>query len=731
MFFAAENLVTQTVTPCVPWEFRPTVAITEQIRHDKEARQQFYQSVATKHCFYTMLEGANSNQRVSKENPPRCCHGIAVDYDVQVPNERIEEAVRELRLKPSYIEKSFGLKPRLIFEFPFPVPLDDYNFSVHFLQHAEPWLGLQVLPGLDAGALTTPTRLLCNGCDWKATGHGPLKAEEVQAFFVRCGRDYKFEATTVVSIPLARVGKAIQEKFKPDWPGDFILGSQGPSFWVPGSTSPRSAIVKEDGMFTFSQHAVKPFYTWADILGPEFIRDYSTDAIAKATKDIYWDEKNFWRCKKGREWCALTEKELSVYMEMECGIPPVVPKGKPDLYKLSLNHIYNENYVSGTGPFVFRKPGVRDYRGRRWLNTYLHNLIEPATGPVKPKWGPNGEFPFLSALIEGHLRDNDPLQYWLGWFQYFYNCGLSLRPEPGTMIIGSGEVGCGKTLLNREIVGYAVGGWADASRFLVDGETFNSYLFHVPHWCVDDDTVSDQAAQQARLQAICKKMIANTDFASNEKFRKIGMIEWKGRIYVTTNLDYASSRIVSTLENGTADKIGLYHFFKPFDFPSRTEIRKNIDAEIRYFLRWITEYKVPDFVPRCSRFGFKPWHDKGMLEAAHLSSRNAPFKEILIDTLLFFFETHPQATEWRGTLTKLQVLIGTNSNNESAMRSLKLDQINRYMESVQRDKCLKCHYEPGPFKQRIWVFPRFSAEPPLVVNPPIPESTGAINIFSK
>jgi hypothetical protein len=70
--------------------------------------------------------------------------------------------------------------------------------------------------------------------------------------------------------------------------------------------------------------------------------------------------------------------------------------------------------------------------------------------------------------------------------------------------------------------------------------------------------------------------------------------------------------------------------------------------------------------------------------------------------------------------------------NDSIIRSLKLEQTNRYLEMIQREECIKCSVETGPIKTRVWVFPR------LTETVPAPDSqfkaepqSPTINIFSK
>ena len=143
---------------------------------------------------------------------------------------------------------------------------------------------LDLLPGLDRKAFEEPSRLYCNGCDWKPTGFGPVPAEKSQAFFVECGKRFRFKGGDDELVPLDLVEKAVKEKYPNfNWPGDFTLDSQGPTFWIPESVSPLSAIVKPGGMFTFAMHASKPFYCWTDLLGKEFSAKFQQDSIAQAT----------------------------------------------------------------------------------------------------------------------------------------------------------------------------------------------------------------------------------------------------------------------------------------------------------------------------------------------------------------------------------------------------------------------------------------------------------------
>lgn len=734
--FYARNLADKTLANgLMPWEFIPTATLTDKIRFDKQERQTFYRLNTTDHHFYTFIEPANNCQRPSKDNPPKYLHGLAADYDARIPVERVNEVISSMKHKPGYYERSLGGNLRLVWLFPKPLPVETFDFTVALLQEAITWLNLHMLPALDEGAFTDPSRLLCNGCDWVEIHKDTLPENEVQAWFVKVGRDFRFKPADATVVPLDVVEKGLLEKY-PDtfsWPVDFALGSQGPSFWIEGSTSPLSAIVKDGGLFTFSAHAAKPFYSWADILGSEFIKQFATNSIANATKDIFWDGKKFWRKKNGY-YASLEMGELQNYFKVECRI-----SGKPDktgnsAVDLALSHIYNVNHVAGAAPFIFRPGGLIDFMGRRVLNTYLHKVMNPAPAEDKSEWGDSGKFPFLSKLFENLFDPPSQLQYFLAWWKHFYLSGLEMAPMPGQNIYLMGGANVGKTLTNRNIIGRSVGGFSDCSNFLIRGEQFNSELFEVPLWCVDDETVGESNVAQSRFFATWKKIAANQQFKHNKKFEVSCMTEWMGRIICTTNLDHVSSRLLGPMDDTSMDKTSIFRCARESKivFPTRYELAAIIETELPYLLRWLIDWEPPDYVPRDVRYGYGSFHENTLLDQSHQTSKSAPFKELLIEALLGFFNENPSEAVWRGTITQLLRLVYSNPLNDVATRGMKLEQVSRYLEQIQREGLLKCEIETGELKTRVWVFSRVEKTLPVVVQP-APEVVAAppLSIFSK
>ena len=714
-FFATKNLTVQSFFPCEPWEFKRTEAElpSHEIRHNKDARQRWYYDKATSWQFYTAIEPANPNQRLSQENPARTLYAFVADYDIATPLEVILRGIERMKHKPQWIETSLSGKFRLIWLLPRPVPVDHVDFCRFLLQKAQRLLGTEQLAGLDVPAFETPSRLYCNGGVWQPTNLPMIAENDLQAFIVECGQAFNFVGKASPEMPIDEAEKAIRAKFPNfDWPGPFELETQGPSFWIPQSVSPLSAIVKKDGLFTFSAHADKPFYTWSDIIGPDAVKQYQNNAIAEATKDCYASPKTFYRKKRG-VYVACEASELDNYLQVNCRL-----SNKPDKTGLSMlqkarNHIWNFNDVTGAAPYVFQTPGPMFYQGQRVLNTWRNNVMKPAEG-IKVVWGDEC-IQFICSILDNFFDPKEQLEYFLAWWKYFYESALHLDPAPGQNVYLMGIAGVGKTLMGRYGVGASVGGFTDASEFMTGKSAFNSPLYEFGLWCIDDETLNDSARDQAALQAMTKKIVANTEMMYNKKYADSVMTSWNGRAIITSNLDYVSTRVLGSMDNSSGDKTNIFRCASVgIKFPSRPVTRAKMAAELPFFLRYLLDWEPPAHVERDSRFGFKRYHEALLLNQAYQGSKTAPCKELLVEFLLAFFKANPDKPCWRGTVTQLVRDVYMNHPvNDAVIRMLKLDQLPRYLELIHREALMDCTTETGSAGTRIWVFNRFGDEAPV------------------
>lgn len=693
-FFAVRNLTEKILSPCMPWKFMPEQRPSDKICLDKEERQLWYRTKSTEWQFYTGIEPANNAQRASKDNPPKFIHAFVADFDVKIPDERINEAIESMSVKPGFVERSLGNNCRLVWVCSRPLAVETTDFAIWILQAAGKFLSLDLLPGIDKGAFEDPMRLYCNGASWRDTKHPPINENKLQAFFVEAAKKFKFKAPEGNSMPLDTVEKSIRESFSHfQWPTSFDLDSQGPTFWIPESVSPLSAIVKAEGMLTFSAHASKPFYSWSDILGADFVRETNEKAISRATLDIFYDGQSYYRKIDGAYQTA-NDGAMKIYLKEGCGIPAK----KVDA---TLHHLHENCRVAGAAPFIFQEPGLLEYGGRKILNTWRNSVLKPAesSAGIENIW----LWYFLNSLFD----PPEQLDWALSWFQHFYRSAIELLPRPGQNLFLLGPANKGKTFFSREIVGKAVGGFVDASDYLVRGDSFGSENFHVPLWSIDDSTPGNSASGHDRFAAMLKKAAANQQHRYNAKFQIPTTVCWSGRVIITANVDFQSSRILGSLDNTSADKTSVFRSTnKQIDFPERYELQKILRTELPVFCRWLLDWKPPAHILRDGRYGFKAFHESSILDVTHQTSKSAPLKEILIEELSAFFVASPEATEWRGTLTSLCRMIQLNPLNDFVFRSFKPETINRYLELIEREGVIKCRTEVGDNKTRVWVFDR-------------------------
>jgi hypothetical protein len=630
----------------------------------------------------------------------------------------VKEVVEAMPVKPTFIETSIGGNRRLNWAIEVPVLLSSKEFAYFFMQRAKEWLRLDLLPMLDEPAWFESSRLFCCGDKWEATGHEPISEKETQAFFVSCAKEFRSKECNDVEIGLDIVEAELKKRYETfNWPGDFIVGSQGPSFWIEGSQSTSSAIVKPDGMFTFAGHAEKSFYPWADeaLLGKEFMAEYQKTSIAKATADIWFDGKKFHR-KIDDGYVSTTKDEFLNYLTTDCRLSTKPDKSGVSPVQGALSHIYNIQRVAGAAPYVPLKSGIHTFMGKRCLNTYNGKPIMPVVG--EQFWGPMGNFPFISALLSGFFDPADQLADYLAWGQYYYQGILDNVCRPGPAMYLAGEPGCGKTLISRSVWGPAVGGFADASQFVLNGSQFNSNLLAVPHWTMDDDTTSasDYVANMSHM--MIKKIISNDTFEFHQKYEVPCMTGWGGRMHFSFNLDEQSGRVMGMLEDAMLAKICLLKCASVvngradgFKFPARAEIAKLIAQELPYFLRWLVDHTPPEHVERDpKRYGFVARHEDSLFERARGSSPAGPFKEMVLETLLTWFRDNPTEKEYRNTISQLLKLVSCSCIDNNVIRSSKPEKITQYMEQLSQENFMGCKSETDTNHNiRFWIFQRPTA----------------------
>jgi hypothetical protein len=694
--FALPNLVSKNVTPCVPWTFQANIPAEVRGKEGKKARGDWINNPATQHQVYSGWEGLNETLRISgdkagpdEENPPFKLHAFVADIDCPVTDDELQVGLNRTKFVPNYFERTLSGNARLVWLLETPTTVPSRKFAQELLDLAATRLKVdQIAPGFDRPAWLEPNRYYTNSGEFFAIDESVrISASLVQGWMLEVAEKHHWKKQkNAVSIPLPLVFAEINKKYPThNWPGEFVEEAQGPSFWLPNSVSPKSAIVKPTGLFTFSSSAAKAFYSWADLLGNDFVRTYETEMLGKAVEGIYHDGKSYYRNDGYGNWKPFSKEDIISHLATTRGLSTTKQGDVPSDCSRAMEYIRDWHGITGAAPFVFQPPGLIVRSGNRFLNTHTKKVCSPAEMRPHPlQWGEG--FPFISTLLDGFFDPLEQLEYVKAWLARFYQGAYALNLESGQNVFILGKAGIGKTFLSQGLLPYLLGGSAEAEDYLLGKTDFNSQLFEVALWTVDDNSATVDAVTHRKFTQITKKMAANTTFQYHEKFRVPCSVDWLGRVLITANDDEESARIVPELNMSNIDK---FHLFKASDkaavtFPNRRECQRIIREETPFLARWLLEYTPPSRILGSNRFGIEAYHEKRIMQNAEYSSRTAGFMEIIEDWRERYFGERKDKEFWEGSAYQLLVELNADASRSAAgVRSISADRIGSALATLR------------------------------------------------
>jgi hypothetical protein len=699
-----------------PWEFKPATPIPEEVRKDKKRRDQWITNPYTEHHVYTFIEGVIPNCRVTapknggEGNPARAIHALVADYDQVIPKEEVLQRASKMTWKPNWVERTLSGHWRLVWLMAEPQLFPSHDFAKHFLKTFKDF-GFDpsfLLPGFDKGAWEAPDRLYTNSCEWYPVHNKPIPSDVSRGWLVKASQSFDFKKGFGTIIPLDIVRDELQKLYPRfiDWPGEFVLGSQGPTFWVHGSDSLKSAIVRETGMQTFAAHAVKGFYPWADLLGIDFCKKYEAEVTGRAVQGIYHDGKHYHRRLPTGAWKGFDKGDTINHLVTARGVSSKANNnGTSEVHKC-LEHIHSYQSVSGAAPCIYRPEGLI-HQGRELplLNTSNVKVMQPLEGPGI--WGPDGNFPWLSFWLDHYFTTPEQLRYKLAWLAWAYQHAFRGEPVSGQAVIEIGGVGTGKTLFGEGVLGRIMGGSVDACRYLLGEDKFGSQIFHAPIWLINDGTVATDPAKHRLFTEMVKRAVANREHEFHKKFGVPTMVSWLGRVFITGNDDEESIRIIPNLGQSNIDKMMIFRVVaKPaVKFPSSSEITKTLDRELPAFCAFLRDHKIPNDLIGDSRFGIKCYNEPSLVRTSIQSSENAWFGEILGDWKHHYFNvSEPKAEVWKGTAFQLLKAFACDASAEAIVRKLSVDAVGRHLAGLKSKGANIEVDDSGP--TRIWIIHR-------------------------
>ena len=699
---------TETFGDVKPWEFTDLASVPEECFTDKGKRDEWINNPETQFHVYSMFEGMQDNLRLhaesskQDENPPAVLYGVAPDYDVPTTLADVEAAMRIMEgPKPNYFEQTLSGHGRLVWLFEEPVRFPSRRFALEFLKKIHTILPIDRLPGLDKAAFMAPERYYTNGCRWTKLSSLLVPANQLRGFLLRIAERFDWTSSEFgkVAVSMERIADECRKKYPKfrEWVGDFTVGAQGPSFWIDGSTSPKSAIVKETGIYTFSGHAHKAFFPWAELVGAEFVDRTEDETLGKATKDIYYDGKCFFIPGPRNDILCNDPPVMRRHLATMRGLSDKKPKeGGNSMVDKALAYIEHHQRIAGASSCAFFPHGVFEYNHKLILNTHRIEAMKPAPD-LSCEWGPAGKFPFLSSFLDGFLLpiegEKRQLDYLLAHLQYFYKSCLNREPRSGHGLIIAGPVNVGKTFFSRGLVARMVGGCSEANAYLTQSDNFNSELFDHALWVVDDGSMTTNASLHRLFTESVKRSVANREHRVNEKFRKAVQTPWQGRIIITLNDDPVSIQNIPHTDGSILEKLILLRAGQRIvAFRSQPEMEKILKDEAPCFARWLLNWTPPAYCFQGAdpRFGIASYCEPSLLRTSNLSSTVSTFAEILTKWLTNYFnEAGVGQTFWAGSATDLRLSMFAIPAYAEALRGYKPEIIPRMLLQLAEKKMFK------------------------------------------
>ena len=628
----------------------PTLSTRPQFA-TKDVYAKWCHEASTDHIFYTLAEPEFPGQRSSGKNPIKFLHGIVCDYD-GAP-EAINATLPTLKFGPSkapaWVTTTFSGKARLIWVFERPVPTFSPDVFSRFLNILVKDFKLKhLLPGLDEGALiTNPHTPYELGTEWRQPyGDARIPNSVVMLALHDASNKAKWKVTGP-EIPMDAVAEEVARRWPGRWTGPFEDGARGVRFWDAKADNQTGATIRTLGVQAWTGEA--KFMQWHELLGDAFVKQYRANRIGGAIDGTFFDGQSYYRRDAGGCWRDLNTEAAKRHLNVTHGLSAEAKKGQGSEVSQALTTIDNLQRVDGAFPCLFMKDDIVRDGSQKYLNIGRATPI-PNSG-AKREWG-NG-FPWLAQYLDGLFGDKQ-LNVFLSWLGHFYNCAHAGRPRKGQALFVAGPKSAGKTFLSQRVIGGLMGGFQEATNYVLGNTTFNEQLFHAPVWAVDDAVAAADPRRHSSYSQIVKKIVANPYQEYSAKFKKAVTFRWNGRLIITLNDDPTSIAMLPNIEGSILDKIVVLRAAPPgVSFAGADD---KCAAELPYLADFLSNFRTPDWLStrpdEVTRFGHDSWHHPELLQTAKESSDSNALHELLATWRTYHFRGCDKPF-WTGSPTEL------------------------------------------------------------------------------
>jgi hypothetical protein len=600
----------------------------------------------TSYCFYSGYEGLIPGQRISDANPVEVMSWIIADYDQNISAEMVAKAVSKAPLKPafSHATKSGGV--RLLWRLAEPVRTSNTKLHESLMVLVAKKLNLKrLLPGWDEPAWKNAGQYYAVGTNWIKYDNGTVGQTSLVAWMMEAGNKVNWRKGGGVAVPIEVLSAEIEKRWPGRWGGEWSYGARGKRFWDATADNNSAAVLRETGMQCFT--GSKSFVTWAEILGPQFVKQYEEDRIGQAIGNVYFDGKAYWRQDGRNVWRQFDRTNLSAQLRVD-GLSSMIDKGETaSEVDRALTHIINERRVEAAGNYIYRPEGLITLKGKLVLNKSMVKPCQPTSERITV-WGQG--FPFLAEFLDQFFIDQSQLDHFLAWARHAYRGAINQRPTKGQNVFTVGGVNSGKTLLSDLIMDGLFGGHYDASDYITRDGDFSNGAFDYFLWTVGDAKPMADGRSKKRFTAALKALAANRDHHVNEKYEKGYMTEWHGRLLVTANDDAQSIAILPDVDMSNSDKINFYRCANR-KMKWRDDLETLVAEELPFLGSWLLATEHADWIERDVRFGITSFHDANLFQLAQAGGDGGQFEDTLYSIRNDL--TLDKAGIWRGTVAEM------------------------------------------------------------------------------
>ena len=521
----------------------------------------------------------------------------------------------------------------------------------------------KIAPNLDHNSFN-PAQTWTNGGAWMRISDTPLPADLLKGIAIECMKGLKSDGLIDgVVTDMKAMAVALAAKFPKfnNWPGEFEIESQGPSFWIEDSSSPKSAIVKPWGMFTFAETAPKAAWGWHELVGRDVANEIVSKKMSEAASDMYFDGLKYFVQTSDNRWEGYNVEPTRRLLKIQHGLTSLSEPGGVSQVEEALHVAEIMNRVSAVAPCIPYPRGIVHVSGKRFLNDWVDLCVKPVEGSEEA-WGTR--FPNIAEHLNHIFHHPDApeepqAERFLDWLSVFYASVLRKEPQAGQAVFILGGTGVGKGMLSG-IVQTMVGGGTRAEDLLTGRSGFGGECYDQPLMCVDDLAGLETRREVIKFTECLKARVANaTGQNFHKKHQTPAMIPWFGRVLVTMNDDDNSMSVFPDFTSSVEDKISLFHAAPTKSefanlFATLHEKRKIIEQESAYFARYLIHHlEHMDPERRDARYGTKAYHFSLLREEVEDTQALGTLAEPMRDYLQLFFEGNASVNSWQGKASAL------------------------------------------------------------------------------